>query len=277
MENIVADAAPAPEGAGQEGQSPEGMTAAEIKKWKVKVDNEELEVDEQELLKGYAHNKAAARRMDEATRARQEAMEALQLMRNNPREALQRLGIDLNKFSNDYINEQLQEAMLTPEQKKARDMERELQQWRQLQKQAQEQLEQQALAEKQQALATQIEEQMTQALQASKLPKNAFTVGRIAHYLRAAWQAGYKDATPQDVIGKVRAEYNNDMKSLLSEVPEEALEELLGPDILRRIAKTTVKGQKAMPVAPKAVNANKPARDKGKQKGGFKDFFKQDW
>jgi len=55
-----------------------------LAKYKVKVDGEELEVDENELKRSYAHAKAAAKRMEEAAEMRSKAIRKLcSLLRSN--------------------------------------------------------------------------------------------------------------------------------------------------------------------------------------------------
>lgn len=65
----------APPDAGAADTPPPDATPAEIRKWKVKVDGTEAEVDETELLRGYERSKGAHKRFEEAARERK-AVEA---------------------------------------------------------------------------------------------------------------------------------------------------------------------------------------------------------
>ena len=66
------------------------------KKWKVKVDGSELEVDEQELLRGYSHQRAANKLLQEGRAAKKQAEEFLALMKDPEQvyEVVKRLGHD---------------------------------------------------------------------------------------------------------------------------------------------------------------------------------------
>ena len=107
----VVDNAQQPNTNGVPGSLP-GETPAQTQArlFKVMVDGQEVEVDEKELLRGYAHNKAASKRMEEAAMSRKEAEQVLKLFKQNPKEAFKLLGHDARKFAENIINEELQEA-----------------------------------------------------------------------------------------------------------------------------------------------------------------------
>jgi hypothetical protein len=253
-----------------------GETRAETQArlYRVMVDGQELEVDENELKRGYAHNRAAAKRMEEAAMTRKEAETVLKMFQENPREAFKLLGKDARKFAEEIINEELREAMLTPEQRELRDYKRELERYQQAEKQAREAYEREQQEAEMNRYTEQVQQQIIDTLTTAGLPKTERTIGRIAYYMQAALQAGFSDVKPVDVIDHVKKDYQYDLKSLLGGLSEEQLETFLEADIVRKIARSTVKKAPAPKPVPREVNQRREERSEKKYKSP-RDFFNQ--
>jgi hypothetical protein len=238
-----------------------GETQAETKArlYKVKVDGEDIEVDEEELLRGYAHNKAASKRMQEASMTRKEAETVLKMFKENPREAFKILGTDYKKFAEDIINEEFQQALLSPEQKELQEYKRQVQEYRKEQEQAQ-----------LNSYAEKIQNDIVGSLETAGLPKTDRTVGRIVYYMQSALAAGY-NVEPKDVIQFVKEDYISDFKSMIGGLSEDQIEMFLGNDVVRKIAKSTVQKTTTKTV-PKEVNAGIERKPVIK-KASPKDFF----
>ena len=244
-------------------------TAARL--FRVTVDGQEMEVDEQELLRGYAHNKAASKRMEEASMTRKEAEQVLRIFKENPREAFKLLGTDARKFAEQVINDELNEAMLSPQERELRDYKRRVEQYEAESRRAKEEYERQQLEQDIARQTESIQNEIISTLETAGLPKTERTVGRIVYYMQSALAAGY-NVSPKDVIDQVRADYKADLASLLGGLPEDALEAFIGSDNYRRIAKSTVKAEKKQNVVPKSVNADRKPKEEKKVLSP-KDFF----
>lgn len=244
-------------------------TAARL--FKVKVDGQEMEVPEDELIRGYTHGKAAAKRMEEAAMTRKEAEQVLRIFKENPREAFRLLGSDARQFAEQVINEELQEALLSPQERELRDYKRKVEEYESQRRQAQEEYEKQQMEAEIARQTETIQNEIIATLDTAGLPKTERTVGRIVYYMQAALQAGY-NVTPKDVIEQVRADYKHDLNSLLGGLPEDALEAFLGADVVRKIAKSTVKQAKAPATVPKSVNQDRKPKDQKKIMSP-RDFF----
>jgi hypothetical protein len=128
-----------------------------LPKFKVKVDGEELEVDENELKRSYAHAKAAAKRMEEAAEMRKSYQRQIQIaegfekwidnVKSNP-EALfslaEQLGLDVDDIAMKRAAERLKYEYMDENQRRAYDNERELSRYKQLEQQQQEKQRQEA-------------------------------------------------------------------------------------------------------------------------------------
>ena len=265
-EQVVANSIP-----GSEPGETKNETIARL--FKVKVDGQDMEVDEQELLRGYAHNKAAAKRMEEASSTRKEAEQVLRMFKENPREAFKLLGKDARSFAEQIINEELQEAILSPEQRELRQYKSQVAQYEAERRQAQEEYERETMESELAAQTESIQSDIINVLQTSGLPQTERTVGRIAYYMSSAIEAGYQNIKPQDVIDQVKQDYIHDFKSMLGGLSEDQIEMFLGTDLVRKVAKSTVKAEKKPQITPKSVNTNKGAEKPTKKIMSPRDFF----
>ena len=234
--------------------------------YKVKVDGNEVEVDEQELLRGYAHNTAAEKKMQDAANSRKEAETVLKMFKENPKEAFRILGSDARAFAEQVINDELEEAMMSPEQKQLKDYKRELEKYQSSEKQAKEEYEKQEHDTAMAQYTEHIQSEIISSLGTAGLPNTDRTVGRMAHYMQAALAAGYENVTPKDVIEYVRNDYISDFKSFMGGMTEDQIEMFLGADVMRKVAKATTKGGMPNTKVDKSVNQNKAERESTKKK-----------
>ena len=216
-----------------------GETKAETvaRLFKVTVDGTEREVSEDELRRGYSHGTAAAERMRQANETRTQAEQVLKIFKENPKEAFNRLGVDAKAFAEQILSEHMEDAMLTDDQK---EMKR-LRKWESEMRAKDDasKAEQAAAAEAafREQVSTQLQTDIIGSLESSGLPRNEYTVGRMAYYMDAAISAGFQNVTAKDIIGHVKEEYQKDVKALLSSVPEDALLGFLGDDFTKKTVK----------------------------------------
>lgn len=237
------------------------IDAAVARLFKVKVDGQDTEVDETELLRGYTHSKVANERMRQATETRQLAEQVLSIFKTNPKEAFAKLGVDAKAFAEQVLQEEMEEAVLTPEQKELRDLKR----FKEDMSQKEEAARQAEAEAAEEAFRTQVAEELqtsiVTALDSADLPRNEYTVARMAYYLESCIQAGF-EATPQDVIAHVKAEYDRELKAFLSSVPEDKLLNFIGPDFTKKVVKQHIAAtgakKKAVTPTPVGVEVKKP-------------------
>lgn len=254
-----------------------GETKAETiaRMYKVKVDGNEVEVDEDELKRGYSHAKAADKKMQDAAMSRKEAEQVLRIFKDNPKEAFKLLGKDARAFAEQVIQEELSESMLTPEQKELRDYKKQLESYQQNEKTAKEQYDKEQQDAEMSRYTEQIQAQIVSTLDTAGLPKTERTVGRIAYYMQAALQAGYENVTPNDVIDYVKNDYIADFKSFMGSMTEDQIEMFLGADVMRKAAKATVKTAMPLKSVDKAVNANIIKKEPLKKAISPREYFQR--
>ncbi len=237
--------------------NPAEMTPAELKKYKVKVDGEEMEVDEDELLSNYQLKKASDKRFQEAMQARKQSEEFIRLLKQDPAKVLSHpsLGVDVKKWAEDYLITELKRETMTPEQREIEEYKAKLakyQEQEEAEKKKQLESEREAVVQKYQE---DYNKQIMGALETSGLPKTEFTVGRMIHYMSKALQNGY-ELSAKDVTDLVKKDYQKDTQSLYSQLDAETLISILGEDIAKKIRKHDLDKIKKPQQGNVAVNQN---------------------
>ena len=110
----------APEGVEEADEAP----APEARRYKVKVDGQEVEVDEATLLKDYQLAKASHARMQQAAQLRADAESQIAQVRalaeqtkQDPRSLFKALGLDARAFAEALLTEEIENELLTDDEK----------------------------------------------------------------------------------------------------------------------------------------------------------------
>lgn len=226
------------------------------RKYKVKIDGQEQDVDEDELVQNYQLRKVSDQKLQEGVKARKQAEALLHLLKTDPKRVLTdpRIGIDVKKFAEDIIYQTLEDEMMSPEQRELREYKKKVQEYEARQQQEEQertQREQQELHnQRKDAYVTDIRE----SLSASGLPINDYTVSRVVSAMTNAIKAGFTEVSAKDVIELVHADFVRDTKALYGSSSEETLMKLLGDDVAKKIRNYDVEKYKKANSIPKTYN-----------------------
>ncbi len=270
------EAAPKAEGKAEtKAEAAKEAIKEEIRRLKLKIDGKEEELPEDEVIRLAQLGKASNKRFEEAKAMRTQAEQFLAMLKKDPKSVLSdpRIGIDLKKFAEQVVWEHIEEQSLSPEQKRARDVERELEKYK-----SQEEERKKTEAERQmQALheryAADYDRKISTALASSGLPKTPATVKRMAEYLYSAVQNGY-DLEPSDLVEQVRKDYLDDIKQLFGQTEGDQLLAFLGEDVAKKLRSHDLKRLKATTGA--VVKENKP-QSSSKPEAAPKKLNGADW
>lgn len=240
-----------------------------IRRHKVKVAGEEIEVDEEELKRGYSHGKAAAKAMSEATRLRKQAETFVNMMKDPTklREALVKLGHDPRKLSEEYLAEALSEELMDPKDKELKITKTKLQQMEEmdrLQKEAVARKRDEALKAK---YSKDYSEQFVEALKTTQLPPTKHAVAEMAKYVYRAAEIGMQ-LTPKEAALLVKQDMEKIVRTAISESDGETLVKLLGEEAankLRQWDTSRVKDPNAALKNPEPPGPRKERRDPTKR------------
>lgn len=254
----------------QEGQKKPTPEQKAIAKFKVKVDGEELEVDENELKRSYAHAKAAAKRMEEASEMRKSYQRQIQIaegfekwidnVKTNP-EALfslaEQLGLDVDDIAMRRAAERLKYEYMDDNQRRAHDNERELSKYKQLeQRQAEaqrQQAEQQYIAKARESVESEFVDFFTE----QGVKPTPTMLARIAELKLSAGTAG-RSLSMADAYKRVSAEQQKARLELFANLSDDDIK-ALPKESLQKLRQTDMRQYNAgkRPTAQASTPQNK--------------------
>lgn len=247
-----------PKGANEQKQQP-GETDAQYAKrmYKVKIEGKELEVDEDELIRGYQVRKVSEKYRREGEAAKKQAEEFVRLLKEDPIRLLKdpRIGHDVRKLAEEYLAGQLKDEMMDPKERELRDAKAKIKQFEDFEKKQKEEQE----LQKKEILRKKFTENYTQdivkALDTSGLPRKPETVKRIANKMALALKIG-ENITASEATQLVKEDLIEESKSIYSASPAETLASLLGEENLKKIREWDISRLKSgqSPRPPKVEN-----------------------
>lgn len=207
-----------------------------IRKFKVKVDGVESEVDETELLRGYSHQKAANKILQEGKASRKQATEFLEMMKDPERfwEVAEKLGHSSEALATKRIIRQMEEDAMDPKDKELRDAKKRLAAIDDMEKKQKQQLEDSRMEEMKQKYVKDFEGQFITALQESGLPPTKPMIAEMAKYISRSAKIGFK-MSPAEASQLVKEDIQKAQMSLVGNADGETLLKLFGDDVAKKI------------------------------------------
>jgi dUTPase len=253
-------------------KAPEAKKPVEApKKFKLKVDGAEEEYDEQTLLKLAQLGKASDKRFQEASKLRKQAEDFLSQLKdpNSLRQVLANpaIGVDIKKFAEDYLLEEMEKAQLSPEQLKIKEYEAKLKTIEDERKSEAEKAQAAKQKQLEEHYAQEFQQKIIDAFQATNIPKNSETMSRMIKYMSLAVEHGM-DLPAQNIAKIVENEYRGWVKTVTSNQDGEGLLAFLGDEVANKIRKADLARLKAKlaPTAPATPKAEqKQSNDSGKR------------
>lgn len=230
-----------------------------LRKLKLKIDGQEQEFPEHEVIARAQKAAAADKRFQEAMTARQQAEALVNLLKSDFTKLIDdpRLNIpeeQKRKMMEEwYKRKYIDPEILTPEQKKQREMEMELQRYREQEANNKKQAEQKAIKDLEDYHRENYQKVIIGALQTEGIPKTEFTVKRMADLMAKNLQMGL-DLTPEHLATLVREDYMNEIKALFGASDGETLMKLVGDDFTNKIRRADLERLRAgQPQVPKPI------------------------
>lgn len=213
-----------------------------LKKFKLKVDGEEVEEEldlnnEQDLIKRLQLARAAEKRISQAKSEKQKAMEILKafedgtLLRKHPK---------ARDLAEQLLVEQLEDEMLSPEQKELKQLKKFKEDKEREELEKQKAIEMAAAQQKEKAIADQFQKTIIGALDKSGLPKTPDMAKRMAYIMKKNLDLGLQ-LTPDELAVEVKNELNTLLKALIGSAEGDQLIGLLGEDAAKKLRAYDVK------------------------------------
>jgi hypothetical protein len=248
----------------------ETATAAEIKKFRVKVDGSELEVPETELIANYQKGVSADKRFKEAAELKKQIEQFVGQVKENPELLLEQLGINPYEYYEsrlvERIRAQQQEQQLTPEAKELK----ELKQWRD---QFEEQQKQQQYAQQEAMIAKALDDEFAATFAEMGITKPTVEmVADVAEQMLAEYKASKQRLPVKEAINRSKNSFQNRLKTWTDQNPEKFLE-LLPDKYAEKFVETYL--AKKQGVKTPAINATKTPARQEKLTTNLQEFFKR--
>lgn len=271
-----ADGIPSTPQGSAHGQGNPAKEAAQeaLRKFKLKVDGQEVEVDEEELKRGYTHQKAANKKLQEGLKAKRQAEEFITLMKDKGKlfDALKKLGHDPRKLSEEFLASQLEEEMLDPREKELRQARQKLKEYEEQEQRKKEDADKKLQEEMKRKFSEDYSKQFVEALKTSGLPPTKAMVAEMAKYIKRAADLKF-ELTAVEAAKLVKEDVERSYTNLYGEADAETLIRLLGENGLKKIREFDTKRLKD----PNAVLATPTEQEPVRRSDGIKRMTPQQW
>ncbi len=239
-----------------------GAAQEAIRRHKLKVMGKEIEVDDNELKRGYGHQRAANETMQQA-KAKEKQIEQLVGLLKDPEkffDAASKLGHNPRELAEKYLSAQLEDELMDPRDKELRDAKNRLKQIEEMDKRQQDALEQERHNQLKQKYADDYTNQFVSALKESGLPATKPMVAEMAKYISRATKMNFK-MTAQEAAKLVKEDLQAVHKQLYGSAEGDTLIKLLGEDVANKVRKydtSRLKDPNAYMRTPAGQEINKP-------------------
>ena len=263
----------------------DGASDAEIQElietFKIKVNGEEKDVtldwnNKEDIIRRLQMAEAGQGAMQRSAEMERNFEREIQGLMNNPWQALEELGFDVDALAEERIQQQIQQLQKSPEQVAQEERDHELEELRQRLRNEEEQRESFQFQQLQQEAEIDLDSQITDALSSTTdLPKSPYVVKRIADAMLVAMENGRDDITAKDVIPWVQSEINEEIQGLFGAMPDSALEKYIGNKTIDRLRQGRLSKMKTQPVGKiNQTGKRAPVENKARKKMKLNNWLK---
>ena len=209
---------------------------------KIKVGD--TEYDETTLASMIEKAKGADKKFLEAAQARKEALRFFKMAKENPREFLEKTGVDPKKFSYDEVARDIQDKLRDPREVELEKAQQRLKEYEAKEAEAKKQFEEQRLERQAKAIEQRMHAEAIAALEKHpSIPKNGFSVAKMAKYIEVVQQKTGTLLSFEDVAGVIESDIKSEVSGILKGASAEQLIGLIGPEGAEAILKFHVPAQ----------------------------------
>lgn len=212
------------------------------RKYKFKSDGQEFEeeYDDESITRQLSLAKAAQKRMNEASATRKQAETFIQMLQNDPMKVLNDDRImgsaKFREIAEQFLSKQLEDQLLSPEERTQRDREAKLKKYEDDEKEAMTKAEQAKLQQLEEHYSNEYQKTIMEALNSSSLPKNAFTVKRMASLMQKNLEHGL-ELPAQALAQMVKEDYQRELTSLIGGADASQILAMFGEETTNKLRK----------------------------------------
>lgn len=243
-------------------------------KHKVKIDGEELEVELEELLKGYQTGKSSTKKFEEAKRLQAEVADFLNRSKENPWELLQQLGVNIDELAERRVADKLEWELKPEQERKLIEMERELKKYKQFEEETKKSQQEQQKAQLAQSAMREVDDEIGAVLKQSGVKPTPRVVARIAETMLAALEAGQKLPAAK-AFERTQKDLKDEVISILGSLPIEQAVSLLPKEFTENYRKHLIsKVSENKPFSASKSDESAPRTGRKQKFKSTDDFFK---
>lgn len=264
---------------GNASNAPQTSPEPAPKRYKVVVDGRETEVDHDELIKGYGHNKAANEKMRQAAELQKQVNQFLNELKENPRavdKLLKQVGSqkDFDTLAHEHVMEKLKYEMMTPEERDRYDFEQKRTAWEKERDSEKAQKTEKDLQAYKDQVSQKTEGDMLEFYQGLGEVPNPQLVGRAIEYMIAA-----HDARRPITIQRAHELATKDFSHLETSVFDTKLQKMIAsgqipPELAKAVRAADTKAMRGEPIGS-VSQRSEPQRPKGQKPPSIDDWFSQ--
>lgn len=249
---------------------------------KVNGKQHKVELDlsnEEEIMKYLSQALGAQEKFQEAAALRKNVDTLIHAMKTDLKGVLSHpdLGIDLKKFAEDILNQEIEELQKSPEQKELEKLRKELESRTAREKQLEEEKRTAEMSRLQEQAFKQFDDDLTEALSQSTLPKTPYVIKRAADLMIEATNLGY-DVGVKDIMPILEKQVLSELQTMFEISPEETMEKIIGEKNLnrwrqKRLSQKSKPVQTASSIKSTGNTSSKKEETKEEAKKKFSDLF----
>lgn len=239
----------------------------EKKKLKLKINGQEQELDETDVIRKLQMGESAYKKFEEAAKERKKIESFKSGLKTNFVKTVNEMGpeiglkpTEIRQMVEDYLVEQIKVEQMNPEQRRIHEMEQEYKTLKEKETFYKQQEETKELMALQQKYAEEYDKSFSEALKQMNIPKTPFSIARMANYMSQALDNGY-DLDPKDAAKLVNEDYRNDIRTTFKEMTGEQIIQMIGEENAKKIRSYDVSK-----IQNKYVKQNAPQQVQQKQK-----------
>lgn len=246
-------------------------------KYKVKVDGNELEVEENDLVANYQKGVSADKRFKEAAELKKQLEMFVDNVKSNPEFLLKELGINPYEFYQNKLLEHLErehsESQLTPDQKELRELKAWKDRFEKEQKDFKERRNQEEQAHEEAKIIESLDVEIAASFAELGIKRpTAEMVADLAEQMLAEYKTTKQRLPAKDAIERSKTSFQKRLNSWTNESPERILE-LIPEQYLERIAQAYLSKKTGAQIP--SVKSNTPSTHTKQINSSIIDFFKK--
>jgi hypothetical protein len=257
VESVTGGAVKSEKKEASDANAPAGETASEKaerkeaeRRLKLKINGQEKEYSESEVIRKAQLAESADARFKEAAEMRKQVEQFMHTLKTDPKKVLlnPNLGINFRELAEEYLGSEIRKEMMDPVQ---RELE-ELRAWKAEQEESRQKAEESEKTTKQQQefeqlksrKAQEYDQKISKVLTEANLPKTAYTVKRVAEVLLNAQRKGY-ELDLETAVDFVKEGYMTDIQSMFGSLEGDQLFSVLGDGLAKKIRQHDLQKLKA--------------------------------